>query len=189
MRFNVPPGWPSYYQDGDRVDPSWPAAPDGWVWWSPLPAAANPGPETLSREARAVGWVIVGFGALAAVGGLMLCYPADPSLEATVTLLPSVVNAVLVVSGLLAVAAGLVRVFGRGPSRWQGAAPVCSFIVAMPIGVLGFFGATGAMSTGLGSEGGDGWATLLWLGGGFFCCLGGMGLLIASLVDLNSDRC
>jgi hypothetical protein len=25
MRFNVPPGWPSHYQDGDRVDSTWPA--------------------------------------------------------------------------------------------------------------------------------------------------------------------
>ena len=176
MQFNVPPGWPSYYQDGDRVDPAWPAAPDGWVWWSPLPAAADLGPATLSPEARAVGWVIVGFGALAAVGALMLCYPADPLLEDTVTLFPSAVNAVLVVSGLLASAAGLVRAFGRMPSRWHGAVPVCSLIVAMPIGFLGFLGATGAMSTGLGSEGGDGGATLIWLGGGVFCCLGGLGL-------------
>jgi hypothetical protein len=176
MRFNVPPGWPPHYQDGDRVDPTWPAAPDGWVWWSPVPQPpmlppVQVDPANLRGRSQAVGWVIVGFSAIVVLGAWL---PWDEFQAFTFELTPYVPTPVTVAGGLIGVAAGLVRAFGREPSGWQLVVPICTLIVgAFVSGIAAHDWAhlrVEDVGTGIG-------LLLTWLGG--------VGLVIASIVGIG----
>lgn len=175
MRLNVPPGWPVQWQYGHPIEPSWPSPPPGWVWWSPdsdVPASGA----SLSQAARAIGWGISAAGVLCVLAAFL------PWLSIGLLSVPGTQGdgQITLVLGLIAAGIGLGRGLANRFSGWQIAIPAVSLILAMGVCAVGFYHLVDIRNEPAGPFG-----IALEPGIGLqLTCLGGLGLLIASVAGL-----